>query len=768
MKVQLNFRGLFAAFVLSSAPAAQALDILHVGGADSADYTAFIAAQYPGATWVHNFSGLTAVNTVGGDLDRVTDFTVVGTHGGTGITVRSYMQSFDLIIIGNGVTSLNFVDGVNGADWASITKPILIHPSLAVRATGGRIGMLSGDNNLSLTYTNPADTIRVSTTPLGDAIFAGVTTANDLYNSALSTFTETIGAAGTFGGGELISSLDGVSGTVPVATVARGIVFWNAGVANGAGLTIAAKRAFFPLRNAGNSSINLTADGKIVLKNLIDQLLVRSAPVFLSPFGLTAKSGIASVNLSWTVTTGATSYNIKRALTTGGPYTPVSTPGSITGTTYTDSGLTNGTTYYYVVSGVNASAAESPDSGQASATAVSFIHPGIKILSVANSDSAAYQNFATNGQFANNTWVQKPTGTGVDINGNPVDNQIGGDLERITNFTGTNGGTGITVRSYLESFDLIIVGIPTTSGNFVDFQNGAVWASITKPIIFNSYVSSRSIGGRPGMFSGDNAVTVTFDTLAETVRVSSSPVGNALLAGVSSETDLYGFTTADTINGLATHGTGEIITRLSAAGAVHYGVVFWAAGDLTAAGGALAANRAFLPLKGSVDDLNADGKIVLGNLINQIQLAQDTPADSYGSWAATSISALDPVALPGFNQDADNDGIVNGLEWVLAGDPLLPDFATVLPSSTRSAANGLTLIFNRATATVPDGGLAVEWSTDLLSFSNNILIGQADVGPAGNSPTVDVDAPLAGQVTVNIPAANAPGGKIFARVRARH
>lgn len=85
-----------------------------------------------------------------------------------------------------------------------------------------------------------------------------------------------------------------------------------------------------------------------------------------TPTGLSANAGNAQVSLTWNTSTGATSYNVKRSTTTGGPYTTIASP---TTASYTDTGVTNGTTYYYVVSAVN-SGGESNNSTQVSATPV--------------------------------------------------------------------------------------------------------------------------------------------------------------------------------------------------------------------------------------------------------------------------------------------------------------------------------------------------------------------------------------------------------------
>ena len=83
-----------------------------------------------------------------------------------------------------------------------------------------------------------------------------------------------------------------------------------------------------------------------------------------APTGVTATAGNAQVTLSWTASAGATSYTVERATVNGGPYTAVAS--GVTTTSYTNTGLTNGTTYYYVVVAVNAGGS-SPNSSQVSA-----------------------------------------------------------------------------------------------------------------------------------------------------------------------------------------------------------------------------------------------------------------------------------------------------------------------------------------------------------------------------------------------------------------
>jgi len=83
-----------------------------------------------------------------------------------------------------------------------------------------------------------------------------------------------------------------------------------------------------------------------------------------APMGLYAQTTSGETTLNWNTDTGANYYNVYQSLTAGGPYTLVANPST---NTFTDTGLTNGTSYYFVVTAVQGSS-ESPASNEACAT----------------------------------------------------------------------------------------------------------------------------------------------------------------------------------------------------------------------------------------------------------------------------------------------------------------------------------------------------------------------------------------------------------------
>jgi hypothetical protein len=84
--------------------------------------------------------------------------------------------------------------------------------------------------------------------------------------------------------------------------------------------------------------------------------------------GLTATAiGTGRIDLLWSASAGAVEYHVYRSTASGGPYTQVATVTAPT-TSYSNTGLTGGVTYYYVVRAF--AGCESGNSNEASATAV--------------------------------------------------------------------------------------------------------------------------------------------------------------------------------------------------------------------------------------------------------------------------------------------------------------------------------------------------------------------------------------------------------------
>lgn len=107
----------------------------------------------------------------------------------------------------------------------------------------------------------------------------------------------------------------------------------------------------------------LTVDSDFVLPD------APSAPTLQS-----ATAGTNQVALSWSASTGASGYYVMRSTTSGGPYSQV---GSTASTSFTNTGLTGGTTYHYVIRAYNAGGT-SANSNELSATPSGVVADGLK------------------------------------------------------------------------------------------------------------------------------------------------------------------------------------------------------------------------------------------------------------------------------------------------------------------------------------------------------------------------------------------------------
>jgi fibronectin type 3 domain-containing protein len=192
------------------------------------------------------------------------------------------------------------------------------------------------------------------------------------------------------------------------------------------------------------------------------------APPPSAPAGLAAIAGNTQVSLTWTASTGATSYHAKRSATSGGPYTLVSSP---TTANFTDTALTNGTIYYYVVSALN-SAGESANSSEANATPAAPATP-----------------------------PAAPTGLGA----------TGGNAQVSLTWTASAGATSYHLkRSTTSGGPYTQIAVPTTTSDTdPGLTNGTTYYYVVSALnAAGESVNSAQASATPAMASADITITI--------------------------------------------------------------------------------------------------------------------------------------------------------------------------------------------------------------------------------------------------------------------
>jgi cellulose 1,4-beta-cellobiosidase len=122
--------------------------------------------------------------------------------------------------------------------------------------------------------------------------------------------------------------------------------------------------------------------------------------------------------LSWSASPNATGYNIKRSASANGTYNIIAA--SFPALTFTNTGLADGTPYYFVVSAINA-AGVSANSSPVSAQPVSLTPPQL--------------NFGISGAQMQFSWPQDHTGWNLEVQTNSL---IGTNWVMVPNSTFTN------------------------------------------------------------------------------------------------------------------------------------------------------------------------------------------------------------------------------------------------------------------------------------------------------------------------------------------
>ena len=275
-----------------------------------------------------------------------------------------------------------------------------------------------------------------------------------------------------------------------------------------------------------------------------------------APTKLTATSGLGFINLNWTASANADSYNIKRGIASGA-YTNLA---GTANTSFQDASATPNVTYYYVVTAVN-STAESGPSNEASAKAAAPPATITGIIATATS----YQNGARIPSNVVNAAGLDRTGNGTTLaHGTNPDGAMwnagypGGSADnhptiffdlgrvytlssfRVWNYNENGGGGDYTVRGFKN----VLVSTSLTGGKSPDGSQYADAANVAGPNADGSFDFLKAPGTSD--YTGDVynfAAPVTaryisftansnyqgFDVagLAE-VRFSGNPVGPAL------------------------------------------------------------------------------------------------------------------------------------------------------------------------------------------------------------------------------------------------
>jgi rhamnogalacturonan endolyase len=299
-----------------------------------------------------------------------------------------------------------------------------------------------------------------------------------------------------------------------------------------------------------------------------------------APASLSATAGNTQIALTWPASNGATNYILKRGISSGNETTTVFSIYS--GTSYTDTNLLNGTTYYYIVIATGPGGT-SPGSPEASATPSTNAASGLVWTGAV---SPAWDTTTTN--WLNGTIaVTYADGTNVFFGDSPVTaNVVISSVVNPGSVTFANSATNYTVSG---------AGISGAT-SLVKTNAGTVTFSST-----NSYTGGTVVNGGGIVFSIGAAIpasgTLTLNNTGNVTVTSANSLPNVLVNGTNAITG-----NGNSGTGIATLDDEGTLTLFVSGGSA----VFDLTGTMTGSGNLILGTTAMtLRFNGTAGDGNA-------------------------------------------------------------------------------------------------------------------------------------------------------------------
>jgi thermitase len=321
-------------------------------------------------------------------------------------------------------TAVDAGDRVASVSYSGVNSSSVLSTGTYVRSKGGMLVWAAGNSNVSLSGNRDDNVLVVGATDQNDAraSFSNYGPLVDVMAPGVSIRTT------SNAGNTSYSSVSGTSFACPITAGLCGLI-WSRNPT----LTPAEVEAIIlsTAQDLGTAGVDNTfGHGRIDAYSALAATPDPSGDVTppANPAGLAATAGNGVVNLSWTASTepDLAGYRVYRSTTSGSGYAERTT-GLVTATSFADSSVTNGTTYYYVIRAADVSGNLSGDSAQVVATpaappaatlfADSFESGSLAAggWSVANSNSSVLGGAAFNSGFGARVvqtgWIQRAIST---------------------------------------------------------------------------------------------------------------------------------------------------------------------------------------------------------------------------------------------------------------------------------------------------------------------------------------------------------------------